>query len=378
MRRPMPNRSVFAMSRWSGIHALYIPFALSTTGRSRRGGDCFRRIFEIMLSHTYQDIISLENLLEAWKEFLSGKRKRDDVQKFQERLLSNILSLQRELVTGRYKHSKYEAFRISDPKPRDIHKASVRDRLLHHAIYRRLYHFFDRKFIADSFSCRIGKGTHRAMNRFRDFARKESRNHTKTVWVLKCDVRKFFASIDQAVLLKIVARHAVDKDTLALLSEIVGSFNSGKDGVGLPLGNLTSQLLVNVYMNEFDQFAKHRLKAKSYIRYGDDFVILSRDRAWLESILLQVRNFLWDELRLTLHPKKISMRTVASGVDFLGWVHFPNHRVLRTVTKHRMLRCIQGLEEENLSVQSYLGLLSHGNAKKLEREVRKRLVQSRI
>ena len=328
-----------------------------------------------MSSHNYEDIISEENLLEAWKEFLAGKRKRVDVQKFQERLLNNILSLQRDLATGRYKHSKYEAFRISDPKPRDIHKASVRDRLLHHAIYRKLYHFFDKKFITDSFSCRIGKGAHRAMNRFRDFARKESRNHTQTVWVLKCDIKKFFASVDQTVLLKIVARHIVDKNTLALLSEIVGSFNAGKEGAGLPLGNLTSQLLVNVYMNEFDQFAKHKLKAKYYIRYGDDFVILSRDRAWLVAVLPKIRDFLWDELRLTFHPKKVSIRTIASGVDFLGWVHFPDHRVLRTVTKRRMLRRIEGLEEENLSVQSYLGLLFHGNAKKLGQEVRKRLAQ---
>lgn len=326
-----------------------------------------------MPSHNYEDIISEENLLEAWKEFLAGKRKRVDVQKFQERLLSNILSLQRDLSSGRYKHSKYEAFRISDPKPRDIHKASVRDRLLHHAIYRRLYHFFDRKFISDSFSCRIGKGTHRAMNRFRDFARRESRNHTRTVWVFKCDIKKFFASIDHAMLLKIVARHVADKNTLALLSEIVGSFNSGKEGVGLPLGNLTSQLLVNVYMNEFDQFAKHKLKAKYYIRYGDDFVILSRDRAWLEAVLPKVRGFLWDELRLTLHPKKVSIRTISSGVDFLGWVHFPDHRILRTTTKQRMFRRTAGLEEESAIAQSYFGLLSHGNAKKLGQEVRKRL-----
>lgn len=321
----------------------------------------------------YEDIISEENLLEAWKEFLAGKRKRVDVQKFQECLLSNILSLQRDLVAGRYKHSKYEAFRISDPKPRDIHKASVRDRLLHHAIYRKLYYFFDRKFIADSFSCRAAKGTHRAMNRFRDFARKESRNHTKTVWVLKCDIKKFFASIDQRVLLKIVCRHIADEDVRRLLAEIVGSFNAGKEGIGLPLGNLTSQLLINVYMNEFDQYAKHRLKAKYYIRYGDDFVILSRDRVWLEAILPKVRDFLWNELRLTLHPKKVSIRTVSSGVDFLGWVHFPDHRVLRTTTKRRMLRRIEGLEEENLSVQSYLGLLSHGNTEKLKRQMKIKL-----
>ncbi len=373
MRRPMPNRSVFAISRWSGIHALYTPFARSTTCRSRGGGDCFRGVFKIMSSHMYEDIISGENLLEAWKEFLAGKRKRVDLQKFQERLLSNILSLQRNLAAGKYRHSKYEAFRISDPKPRDIHKASVRDRLLHHAIYRRLYHFFDRKFIADSFSCRVGKGTHRATNRFRDFARKESRNHTKSVWVLKCDIKKFFASIDQATLLKIVARHIADQGTLALLSEIVGSFNSGKEGVGLPLGNLTSQLLVNVYMNEFDQFVKHRLKAKYYIRYGDDFVILSRDKEWLKSLLQQIKNFLHDELKLTLHPDKVSISTVASGVDFLGWVHFYDHRVLRTTTKRRMLRRTTGLEEGNPVVQSYLGLISHGNGEKVRQALRKNL-----
>ncbi len=326
-----------------------------------------------MLAHTYQDIISLENLLDAWKQFLQGKRKRDDVQQFQQNLLHNVLALHRDLAAKRYRHSKYDAFHISDPKPRDIHKASVRDRLLHHALYRKLYPYFDARFISDSYSCRIGKGTHRAMNRFRAFARKASLNHTKTVWVLKCDVKKFFASIDQQILLDIVAHHIADKDLVDLLAEIIGSFNSGKEGVGLPLGNLTSQLLVNVYMHTFDDFVKRRLKAKHYIRYGDDFVILSRDKAWLESILPIVRSFLWDELHLTLHPDKVSIGTVSAGIDFLGWVHFANHRVLRTTTKRRMFRRVAGLKEEDPSVQSYLGLLSHGNTEKLRLEVSKKL-----
>ena len=287
--------------------------------------------------------------------------------------MHHVLALHQDLAARTYRHSKYEAFRITDPKPRDIHKASVRDRLLHHAIYRKLYLFFDRTFIADSFSCRIGKGTHRAMNRFRDFARKESHNHTKTVWVLKCDVRKFFASIDQEVLLRIIARHISDEDILRLIAEIVGSFSSTRKGVGLPLGNLTSQLLVNVYMNEFDQFIKRHLKVKQYVRYGDDFVILSRDKEQLEALLPQIRDFLWNELRLTLHPNKVSIGTIASGIDFLGWVHFPDHRVLRTSTKRRMFRRTQGLEEESPTVQSYLGLTSHGNGEKLRREVRRRL-----
>ncbi len=122
-------------------------------------------------------------------------------------------------------------------------------------------------------------------------------------------------------------------------------------------------------MNEFDQFVKHRLKAKYYIRYADDFVIMSEDKKWLQKILPQVEAFLRDRLRLTLHPDKISTETLASGVDFLGWVHFPDHRVLRTTTKRRMLRSIRGREEEDNVVQSYLGMLSHGNGEKLRDRV---------
>src|SRR3989339_1915260 len=129
----------------------------------------------IGFNHTYDTIISLDNLLLAWEEFKIGKKSRKDVQEFERNLMTNIISLHQDLVNKTYKHSKYEAFKISDPKPRDIHKAKVRDRLLHHAIYRALYPFFDRTFIADSYSCRLGKGTHKAINRFRDFFRKVSK-----------------------------------------------------------------------------------------------------------------------------------------------------------------------------------------------------------
>jgi RNA-directed DNA polymerase len=124
-------------------------------------------VSRIQFSHTYEHIISSENLLAAWQEFVRGKRRRKDVQEFEHNLMANILALQRDLTAHTYKHSAYQAFNISDPKPRDIHKASVRDRLLHHALYRMLYPFFDRVFIADSYSCRNDKGMHRAMNRFR-------------------------------------------------------------------------------------------------------------------------------------------------------------------------------------------------------------------
>jgi len=320
----------------------------------------------ICFSHTYDGIISVENLLAAWKEFLKGKRKKQDVQEFQYGLMENVLALHRDLKNKTYRHGGYHAFKIADPKPRDIHKALVRDRLLHHALYRKLYPFFDRTFISDSYSCRKGKGTHRAMRTFKRYANRASKNGTKTLWVLKCDIRKFFASVDQRILFEMLRRRIPDEDILRLIERVIESFSSTAPGKGLPLGNLTSQLLVNVYMNEFDQFVKHRLKAKYYIRYADDFVILSRDREWLESILPRISGFLLDELHLALHPEKVSIDTLAAGIDFLGWVHFSDHRVLRTNTKRKMLRNIRGREKEDAVMQSYLGMLSHGNTQKLQ------------
>lgn len=317
--------------------------------------------------HLYEDITSIENLLAAWQEFVQGKRKKKDVQEFQLSLMDNIFALHRELSQGTYTHSSYYAFKISDPKPRDIHKALVRDRLIHHALYRILYPVFDKTWVADSYSCRDAKGTHRAINRFRAFAYKVSKNHTKTCWVLKCDIRKFFASIDQVILLAIVRKHISDERVIALIAEIVGSFQSTGFGKGLPLGNLTSQLLVNVYMNQFDQFAKHALKAKHYIRYADDFVFMSIDRKELEALLPTIKEFLQVQLKLELHPYKVSIKTIASGVDFLGWMHFPDHRVLRTSTKNRMLRNL-AISRKEARLQSYRGLLSHGNAHKLSIE----------
>lgn len=314
----------------------------------------------IQLTHTFKDIISLENLLSAWVEFVKGKRNKADVQVFGRNLIDNLITLHEDLFSKHYRHGPYQAFSISDPKPRNIHKASVRDRVLHHALYRNLYPSFDRTFIADSYSCREGKGTHAALARFRHFSRVVSHNHTRTGWVLKCDIRKFFASIDQHVLQGILSLYLPDPDILWLLGEVISSFTSTAPGKGLPLGNLTSQLLVNIYMNEFDQFVKHTLKAKQYIRYADDFVLFSADRSWLEQQTAHIEQFLGECLHLSLHPDKISIETVASGVDFLGWVHFPTHRVLRTTTQRRMFKRIrQHATFETL--QSYLGLLQHGN-----------------
>lgn len=319
----------------------------------------------------YEDIVSTDNLLEAWWEFLRGKRGKRDVQEFSLRLMDNILALSRVLVNQAYDHGGYIAFNISDPKPRNIHKATVRDRLLHHAIYRQLYPFFDKVFSADSFSCRLNKGTHKAVSRFRDFGYKVSWNNTRTAWVLKCDIRKFFENIDHQVLLSILKLRISDERVIWLLGRVIDSFHSKHPGVGLPLGNLTSQLLVNIYMNEFDQFIKHDLKVKYCIRYADDFVIFSENKDWLENLISKITEFLSERLRLELHPKKVFIKTLASGVDFLGWVSFVDYRVLRTATKRRMFAKLKIDSRPEVS-SSYLGLLGHGNTCKLREMVNNR------
>ena len=200
----------------------------------------------IIMNHIYKDIISIENLCLAWREFVRGKKLRNDVAEFSLNLSENIFQLNKELSDKTYCHGSYEKFSINDPKPRSIHKATVRDRLIHHAVYRILYLYFNNKFIHDSYSCRLNKGTHRALSRFNKFAHKISKSNSRSCWILKCDIRKFFASIDHQVLLGILEEYIVDKDTLWLLENIIKSFET-KTNKGLPLGNLTSQLLVNIY-----------------------------------------------------------------------------------------------------------------------------------
>jgi len=319
---------------------------------------------KVKLVHNYEEIISIDNLLLAWQEFVRGKRNKNDVQLFSFYLMDNILSLHDDLKNHIYKHGGYQCFKVSDPKPRTIHKASVRDRLLHHAVYRILYPFFDKTFISDSFSCRNNKGTHKAINRFREFGRIVSKNNTKTCWILKCDIKKFFASIDQSILINILQAYISDENITGLLEKIIFSFKPN----GLPLGNLTSQLFANVYLNELDQFAKHKLKAEHYIRYADDFVILSGNKEYLENKKSLIKDFLQNQLKLVLHPDKVFIKTLPSGVDFLGWVNFTDHRILRTKTKSKMLKRIKDNPRQE-TINSYMGLLKHGNSCRIKESI---------
>jgi retron-type reverse transcriptase len=300
----------------------------------------------------------------TWERFLRGKRNKKDVMIFQSKLGENITELHDFLQSRTYIHGEYSAFNISDPKPRNIHKATVRDRLLHHLIYKELYMYFDERFIYDSYSCRKNKGTHKALDRFRFFARKVSKNNTRTCYVLKGDIRKFFASIDHNILYTILSRRIEDEEMHWLIKQVVSSFHTTKVEVGLPLGNLTSQLFVNIYMHEFDMFIKQELQVKYYIRYADDFAIMSDDREYLEELLPKIEKFLDEKLRLKLHPDKVYIKTYSSGVDFLGWVHFPYHRQIRTTTKRKIIKKLKGYPKPQ-TISSYRGLLEHGDTYKL-------------
>lgn len=322
----------------------------------------------------YVKLTSVENLIQAWSEFKVGKSKKRDVQFFERNLEDNLFSLYGELKKKIYKHSSYEEFYVYDPKRRHIHKALVRDRVLHHLLYKYLYLIFDKSFIYDSYSCRQDKGTHKGLKRLREFTRKVSKNYTKNCFILKLDIKKFFASVDHDVLPKLLSKKVQDKAILWLLSEVLNSFNSeAGEGKGIPLGNLTSQVFANIYMNELDQFIKHKLKIKYYLRYADDFVLLSNNKKDLENCLFPIKEFLEKELKLELHPNKIIFRKLDWGIDFLGYIVLPHYILPKTKTKKRLLKKLRekvGEENFDQSLQSYLGYLSHANSYKLTQKLK--------
>lgn len=320
-------------------------------------------------SNSFYHIISTSNLLSAWKEFKRCKTKKFDIQKFDFNLEKNILDLHFSLRRKTYTNEPYVPFYVYDPKRRHIHKAEVRDRVVHQAIFRQLYHIYDPFFIYDSYSCRINKGTHSGVNRLETFLRRETKNYTKNAWVLKCDISKFFDSIDHKILQNILFKKIESLDTKWLIKNIIESF-SKTEGKGLPLGNVTSQLFSNIYMNEFDQYVKHKLKVKYYIRYCDDFVFVSEKREHLLSFIPKISEFLEQKLKLKLHPKKVELKKVLQGIDFLGYVILPHYKVLRTNTKKRILRrAKENLSEE--SKNSYLGVLSHCKGYKIVKQLQK-------
>jgi retron-type reverse transcriptase len=333
----------------------------------------------------FEQIINPENLFISWERFKKGKRNKPDVAQFEFELEQNIFQLHRDLRNKKYKHGSYTSFYIQDPKRRHIHKAVVRDRVLHHAIFRILNMTFEPIFIPTSFSCRVGKGNHKGVLALEDMVRKVSKNNSKPCFVLKCDIKKFFDTIDHKILLNLLGKKIKDNNTMWLLEEIVESYSSKYSNLferkGVPIGNLTSQLFANVFMNEFDQFVKHKLKIKDYIRYTDDFVIVADNELFLKNLIPPIQLFLMKKLALKLHPRKVIIRKFHQGIDFLGYIVFPHHRLVRTKTRQRIFLKIRNqinnykngtIKKESLeqSLNSYLGVLSHADTYQLSKELK--------
>jgi retron-type reverse transcriptase len=287
----------------------------------------------------YLEAASFDNLLTAYHDAAKGKRAQSKVAAFEFDLERNLFSLQAELWAKAYKPEGYCSFLIHDPKRRLVSAAPFRDRVVHHALCNVIQPIFERTFIGDSYANRVGKGTHAAL----DCAQKDARSYR---YVLKCDVRKYFPSIDHAILRAILARKIADDDVLWLVDQILDSgagildeeyemvYFPGDDLFavqrprGLPIGNLTSQLWANVYLNELDQFVKRELHCKAYVRYVDDFLLFFDSKRQLWMWKAAVVDFLRG-LRLTLHARESTVFPVSVGIPFLGFRIYPTHRRLR-------------------------------------------------
>ena len=284
--------------------------------------------------HLFEQVASLTNLLGAAKEALRGKRFRPPGAAFFLELEKELVRLHEELQGGSYLPGDYHYFTIREPKERLVAAAPFRDRVVHHAIVRVIQPLFERRFIEDSFASRPGKGTHAAMRSAAQFAKQYR-------YALKCDVRKYFPSIDHEVLLELVARVIGDSRLFQLMATVIDSHHDSVDQYwptggdlldvrlqkrGLPIGNLTSQFFANVYLNPLDHFVKHELRVRGYVRYLDDFLLYSDDRRQLKRHGSLVQANL-AELRLTMHPDKYRLLPTRLGVDFAGYVVFADGRI---------------------------------------------------
>ncbi len=277
----------------------------------------------------YAQICSYENLKEAFLKTRKGKTQRKDVVEFQKNLKYNLIQLQTSLLLQTYRPKPLETFIISDPKTRKISKSDFQDRVVHHAVCNIVEPLFDKTFIYDSYANRVGKGTLKAIERFTVFARKVSKNYNRAAFVLKADIRHYFETVDQERLIGILKRKITDARVLWLIRLILQNYNAKEKGEGMPLGNLTSQFFANVYLNELDQFVKHILRVKHYIRYVDDFVIFSASRAELERHKNNINIFVKKRLLLEIHPDKSKIIPLYRGVEFLGIKIFPHHKLIK-------------------------------------------------
>lgn len=283
-------------------------------------------------NNLYPSTYNFKNLYNAYLSAREGKRYRKDVLKFSANLEEELICLQNNLIWKSYTPSPYKEFYVNDPKKRLIMAPAFCDRVLHHAICNVVMPLFDQKFIFDSYACRIGKGTHRGADRLTWFLRKALRQWPK-VYCLKCDIRSYFSSIPHVNLKMAIRKTIRCKDTLWLIDTIIDSL---PDGVGIPLGNLTSQLFANVYLDDMDHFIKEVLRVKYFIRYMDDFVLLLEDKRTLAYYMAEISSFLSPK-GLALN-EKTSIFPISHGIDFLGYRVWPTHRLLRKSSIRRAKR----------------------------------------
>jgi RNA-directed DNA polymerase len=340
------------------------------------------------LGNLYDQVCTWENLWLAWHKAARGKRGREPAAGFEYRLEDNLLQLQEELLNKTYRPGPYYSFYIHDPKRRLISAAPFRDRVVHHALCNVIEPLFERRFIADSYANRVGKGTHRALDRCQEFA-------CRYRYVLQCDVRRFFPSVDHATLRTILGRVIADQDVLWLVDRILDSgvgvlsreYNMtwfpGDDLFavnrprGLPIGNLTSQFWANCFLNPFDHFVKRELRCQGYLRYVDDFLLFADDKltlwAWREAVIERLAR-----LRLTLHERPTRPRPVTEGIPFLGFVVFPTGRRLKRrkgiAYRRRFKRLLASyaagevsLERVTASVRGWVNHARYGDTRGLRR-----------
>ena len=293
----------------------------------------------VKLKDLYEKIISKENLYRSARRAALGKRYRDSTADFNFHLEKDVEILRRELADGTYRHGAYRSFMIHEPKKRMISAAPFRDRVVHHAAHDIIEPLIDKTFIHDSYACRQGKGTHKAVDRAQSFLRANR-------FCLHGDIRKYFPSIDHGILKAMFAKRIVDKKLLWLLTEIVDSAPNLGAYVGrpkgLPIGNLTSQFFANLYLNELDYFVKFELRLRYYLRHMDDFLIFSSDKTCLIEIRNRIRDFLGSELKLELHKSKSQIYETAKGVKFLGFRLYENYRRLAADNVRRFRERLRG------------------------------------
>lgn len=325
-----------------------------------------------MLKNCYSEIISPENLWRAWVQYRKGKRDSDTLLQFERRLEENLISLHDELLSVSYTHGGYRMFHIHDPKERLISIASVRDHVVHQAVYQILYPFFDTIFLPQSFSSRLGRGTSAALSLFHKYLRKQGENTKKSCVILHGDIQKCFDSIDHNILVHLLSKRVTCEKTLDLLRKIIRSYHSSHQSRGIPLGNVTSQLFINIYLHELDVFAKSTLMIPRYLRYSDDFVALFSTHEEAFAAIQDMKEFLWRELRLLCPDDHIKIKKNSQGIEILGVRFISGYSVIRPSTRRRTLalfdRRVQeyenaqrSLSRMNSSWRSLRGMIVQGN-----------------